>query len=97
MNIKASISIILFILFVASTTSLAQVKPVLSLKEEDGLANNYVRDITKDTKGNLWIATENGLSKYYGSSFHNFYKSDGLPNNRVWAVAAGDDVVYAGC
>ena len=97
MNIKVPILIFLFILFAACTTSSAQVKPVLSLKEEDGLANNYIRDITKDNRGNLWIATENGLSKYYGSSFHNFYKSDGLPNNRVWALAAGEGVVYAGC
>lgn len=31
---------------------------------EDGLCNNFVYSITEDNIGNIWVATENGLSKF---------------------------------
>ncbi|MBR6251468.1 MAG: response regulator [Bacteroidales bacterium] len=30
----------------------------------DGLCNNFVYSITEDNDGNIWVATENGLSKF---------------------------------
>jgi hypothetical protein len=33
----------------------------------DGLAGNWVNHILRDTNGNLWFATGNGVSKYDGS------------------------------
>lgn len=39
----------------------------------DGIANNSIRCIFQDSKGFLWMGTLNGLSRYDGSSFLNFY------------------------
>jgi signal transduction histidine kinase/DNA-binding response OmpR family regulator/streptogramin lyase len=39
----------------------------LSIK--DGLSNNYVKDITQDGQGCIWIATESGLNRFDGHSF----------------------------
>jgi len=76
----------------------SQEKPVISYTEDDGLANNNVRDVNKDEQGYLWIATDNGLSKFDGDKFVNFHTSDGLPGNMVWAVAHDEkNRIYVGC
>lgn len=41
---------------------------------EQGLSNNYVVNITQDKDGFLWFATEEGLNKFDGSRFINYYK-----------------------
>lgn len=38
----------------------------------DGLADNFVRDITTDSEGYVWLATINGLSRYDGYRLLNF-------------------------
>ena len=79
-------------------TMFSQNKPYLLFTEDDGLANNGVRSITKDQEGILWVGTENGISKYDGQKFLNIRKSDGLPGNRVWAIASDHkSKIYAGC
>jgi len=56
----------------------------------DGLADNLVRDIIEDSKGNLWFATAaGGVSRYDGQRFQNFTTADGLPSNMV--VSAFED------
>ncbi len=98
MKIKAASLFFSFFFLLNELVSLSQINPIIAFSEEDGLACNYIRDIVKDKKGNLWIATDNGLSKYYGCDFHNYYKADGLPNNSVWALAVTDNnTIYAGC
>jgi len=80
--------IYIFLILCLSPFSLwSQEKPIISFTEDDGLANNDVRDVNKDLQGYLWIATGNGLSKFDGDKFVNFHTSDGLPGNMVWAVA----------
>ena len=49
----------------------------------DGLVNNSVRRIFQDSKGFLWFATWEGLSKYDGNRFTNFTETNGLSHNLV--------------
>src|SRR6056297_93965 len=42
----------------------------------DGLANNTVTSIIQDKKGFMWFGTQNGLSKYDGYEFSNYYHDD---------------------
>ena len=37
----------------------------------DGLANSHIHDIFQDSKGFIWFATENGLSRFDGIKFNN--------------------------
>ncbi len=57
---------------------------------KNGLANNVVYKILSDDKNNLWISTENGLSKFNQKEniFHNFFAKDGLRNNQYYWNAA---------
>jgi ligand-binding sensor domain-containing protein len=47
---------------------------------KDGLANNTTYNILKDKKGNLWISSNTGISRFNPRTglFRNFSKSDGL-------------------
>ena len=49
----------------------------------DGLISNSIRRIFQDSKGFLWIATWEGLSKYDGYKFTNFSTANGLSHNLV--------------
>lgn len=53
----------------------------------DGLPHVNVYDVLQDSRGLLWIATENGLCSYDGTVFHNYTVSDGLPSNRVMVLS----------
>ena len=37
----------------------------------DGLANSHIHDIFQDSKGFIWLSTENGLSRFDGIRFYN--------------------------
>ncbi len=50
---------------------------------KDGLADNYVRDITTDSEGYIWLSTINGLSRYDGYRFMNFQP-------QKWGAWSGD-------
>lgn len=42
----------------------------------DGLSNNFVKDIVQDNRGIFWIATESGLNSFDGVSFLNYNMSN---------------------
>lgn len=44
---------------------------------KDGLANDNVRDKIADSSGFLWMATWDGLTRYDGTEFHNYYHNPG--------------------
>jgi signal transduction histidine kinase/ligand-binding sensor domain-containing protein/DNA-binding response OmpR family regulator len=50
---------------------------------KDGLADNFVRDITTDSEGYVWLSTINGLSRYDGYRFLNFQPQQ-------WGGRSGD-------
>ena len=48
-----------------------------------GLPSNNIRSITEDGRGNLWIGTANGLSRFnrITETFTNYFMQSGLPTN----------------
>ena len=56
-------------------------------KNEHGLPSSYVKDITQDHLGFIWIATRNTVTRFDGSHFKNFsaIDSEGKMNN-IWGV-----------
>jgi len=61
------------------------------LSFEDGLSSRKVKDVCQDTFGFIWIATENGLNRYDGHSFKQYF-SDGsnLRNNHIDEIYADE-------
>ncbi|MDA9773925.1 histidine kinase [Saprospiraceae bacterium] len=82
-----------------------QVIPLKKFDIGDGLPTNEIYRTIQDSKGNLWIGTTEGVSKYDGYTFKNFSVRDGLPSNdvfnviedlqgRIWLINNQNAIVY---
>jgi len=47
----------------------------------DGLSADFCRDIFQDSRGFIWVATQNGLNRFDGISFQNFYHNPSDTNS----------------
>jgi ligand-binding sensor domain-containing protein len=52
-------------------------------EQDEGLENHDVFKRMQDKTGFLWTATENGLFRYDGGSFHRFGAADGIQESMV--------------
>lgn len=69
--------------------------PVRAFTLADGLVGNHVHDILADSRGLLWLATSDGLSRFDGERFRSWRREDGLPSNEVVSlVEAGDGSLW---
>jgi signal transduction histidine kinase/ligand-binding sensor domain-containing protein len=57
--------------------------PIKAYSTADGLAHNGVNRIVRDSRGFLWFATNDGLSRFDGYAFTNYSVEQGLPHRRV--------------
>ena len=62
---------ILIVTILASIALTTQAQTARLYTSADGLANSHVHDIFQDSKGFIWISTENGLSRFDGMKFTN--------------------------
>jgi len=51
------------------------------LTKENGLSDNFIMSILKDSKGFIWIGTLDGLNRYDGKVFKVYRYSIGDPNS----------------
>ncbi len=60
--------------------------------QRHSLINNYVNGLFEDSKNNIWLSTESGLSKYRrDGTFTNYLTESGLPSNQVFKVLEDDN------
>jgi len=52
----------------------------------DGLPSEGIIGLVEDEKGNIWMSTSNGISKFdfSDSTFYNYFESDGLQGDEFW-------------
>ncbi len=57
-------------------------------KDPTSIASNDIIRIFKDSKGDMWVGTSRGLSRYSkeNKSFKNYDEEDGLANNFVYGI-----------
>ena len=61
------------LVFIFSNTLFSQQFNIQTFTTKDGLSHNDVRAAVVDSSGFLWIATWDGLSRYDGYTFKNYY------------------------
>lgn len=52
---------------------------------QDGLCDNNINSILEDEKGFIWIGTREGLSRFDGAEFHNFYFAGNQYNSQSFS------------
>ena len=68
--------------------------PIRTYTTTDGLGSSAVLHILSDSRGFLWFATRNGLSRFDGSQFRTFTTADGLPQPVINHVLETRDHEY---
>ena len=78
-NVKYPNTIRVLAAFLALTAGLhAQQYVFRAYRQAEGLKNLAVKAMTTDRKGFLWVATENGVYRFLGSSFQRFGLEQGI-------------------
>src|SRR5262249_40792607 len=89
---RPAAALVLLVLFLAAPVLAAPVRPIRfdHLSLEEGLSQVSVQDILQDSRGYIWLATEEGLNRYDGLSFKVYKRDPGdaasLPSSFVWDV-----------
>jgi signal transduction histidine kinase/ligand-binding sensor domain-containing protein len=63
-----------------ATVCVAEKLPVTTYTTGNGLTHNNVQKIFHDSRGFIWFATREGLSRFDGYTFTNYGVDDGLPS-----------------
>jgi len=78
---------ILFLLKGATVFSQKNADPVFrKYTVDEGLPSSTVYHVFQDSKGYVWFATANGVSRYNGYKFENFDLQSGLVDNEVFEI-----------
>jgi len=88
---RAALMLVALALF--ARVASAERLPIRAYSVADGLAHNEVNKIVRDSRGLLWFATSDGLSRFDGYSFVTFGVEQGLPHpvvNDVIETRSGD-------
>ncbi|MBA3663268.1 MAG: hypothetical protein H0W61_03545 [Bacteroidetes bacterium] len=81
--------LLLFLLFFIAVPG--QEKLAQHFTINNGLPNQSIRCIFKDSRGFIWLGTDAGLSRYNGCEFLNYSSKDGLANDKVWSITEDDE------
>ncbi len=77
---------IVVLFFVTYFDVIPQSLSVHNFSTDNGLPQNSIYSIVQDDNNFLWIATEDGVSRFDGTEFKNFSKEDGLPYSHVRVI-----------
>src|SRR3954447_14139857 len=73
-------------LALAPRTAPAEQLPLKTYTTADGLPSDRVHAILSDSRGFLWMGTEDGVARFDGYGFRNIGTADGLPSSAVRAI-----------
>ena len=74
-------------LFFCINSLFSQQYPVENISNIEGLGNNCIQSIYKDSRSILWVGTVSGLSKIEYHKIQNFNTDNGIAPNGCWAIA----------
>ncbi|MCG3155265.1 MAG: hypothetical protein DKINENOH_01867 [bacterium] len=63
-----------------------QILPFQLYSLKNGLSSVWITSILQDSRGYLWVTSDEGVSVYDGVRFRNYTVGDGLPVSHVWSI-----------
>src|SRR5436189_5451219 len=75
--------LLLTLLILLPSLARAERLPLKPYTVADGLPNNVINKIVRDSRGFLWFCTSEGLSRFDGYTFTNYGTVQGLPHPAV--------------
>ncbi|MFK8061033.1 MAG: two-component regulator propeller domain-containing protein, partial [Polaribacter sp.] len=81
---------LLFFLIIISVDVNSQQNKLQNYFVSEGLPNTSINDITQDKTGYLWLATDNGYSKFDGIKFINYNRK------KANCIFANNSIIYIG-
>src|ERR1041384_6220703 len=109
LNLRSKIlnplTILLVVSILFSHRAYSQFFQFTNIKEGSGLPSSETYQVFQDSKGFIWIATDNGVVKYDGHEFVTYNSSNGLLDNttfgfyedkkgRIWFRAYNGALTY---
>lgn len=76
----------LLFLFLLSCFSYSQAPLIYHYSSAEGLPSTECYSVIQDKKGNIWVATDRGISRFNGYEFVNYTTEDGLTDNTVFTM-----------
>ena len=70
-----------FLLLLVLPSVFCRAQNCVMFTRDDGLSSTLVRFLFEDSGGMMWVATENGLNRYDGSRFTQYYHDPADPNS----------------
>lgn len=91
MNIKIVAFCLILLSLCLGITQAQDLTNVKHYTTENGLPHNVVFNILQDSKGYIWIGTDDGLVRFDGNTFKTYRSSNGLLSNYVITMAEAKD------
>ena len=74
---------VLFVLFLFLCPLALRAQRCIMLTVSDGLSSSNVNSLYQDSRGDIWIATENGLNRFDGLNVHSYKHDPADPHSLV--------------
>src|SRR6266436_379819 len=90
---SAGLGMTVLLLLLVTPVAQSERLPIKIYATADGLPNNEVNKIVRDSRGFLWFCTADGISRFDGYGFTNYGTNEGLPHpyiNDLLETRAGE-------
>ncbi len=73
--------------FISLSAQMPASEKMLAYTVADGLSDDYIRHMSEDGQGFVWMATANGLNRYNGNDITSYFTTNSqLPSNNIFQV-----------
>ena len=79
---------------ILSQNNLDEMFFIKKITSKNGLPSNCIYSASQDHSGNIWFATENGLTKFDGKTYKIYGIKDGLKNLSVYSAYYKNPIVF---
>ncbi len=93
-NASAQRCSLFLLLVLPALTASGEQLPLKTYTTADGLASDRIHCILPDSRGFLWLGTEDGISLFDGYGFKNYSVAEGLPAGSVQTLIETRDGAY---